>query len=319
VEQQFVSFVIPVLNGEKDIHRCLLSIRKQVFPSKQFEVIVVDNGSSDRTHQIVRDFGYNIEVVPGVSVAALRNRGAKLAQGSYLGFVDADVELGSVWVRNGLAAFEDEHVVAAGCFPKAPRPGTWVQQTWEIHQCGRQNGNIRCPVTWLPSMNLIVRREVFLEVHGFNEQLVTAEDVDLCYRLGKHGTILSVPAMEAVHWGEAADLKTFWRKEIWRGTGNLRGLIFHGFRWDELPSLGYPFYVLCVFVLLGVSCVTNQSRNPILVNLTLLALPALVLATRTSYRTKQIRSLPNLFLLYFVYGIARAYALVKGCVHNSVR
>jgi len=84
VEQPLISFVIAVLKGEKYIARCLTSIRNQRFPSEQFEVLVVDNGSTDKTSEIVRDPGFKIEVIPRVSITALHNRGAKIARGNYL-------------------------------------------------------------------------------------------------------------------------------------------------------------------------------------------------------------------------------------------
>lgn len=318
-QQPVVSFIIPVLNGEKHIHRCLFSIRNQVFPSEQFEVIVVDNGSSDSTQQIVRDLGFNLKVLPKVSVAALRNQGANLARGSYLAFVDADVELGRAWLRNGLAAFEDEHVVAAGCFPKVPEPATWVQRAWDIHQRGDSRKGRLTAVPWLPSMNLLVRRDPFLQIGGFNAQLETAEDVDLCYRLGQHGTILCNPYMEATHWGEAASLRSFWRKEAWRGTGNLKGILAHGFRWDELPSIAYPIYIFCLTLILSLSCVLdlrNQRFSLTLLSLGMLILPALILAIATMRRARQPTVLPGLFLLYLVYGFARAYSMVSAGLYR---
>ena len=71
---------------------------------------------------------------------------------------------------------------------------TWVQRTWDIHG-GRWSQAEKPKVTWLPSMNLLVRRNAFLSIGGFNEGLETADDVDLCYRLAWYGTILSVLAM----------------------------------------------------------------------------------------------------------------------------
>ena len=79
--QPLISFIIPVLNGERDIARCLSSIRNQKFHEGTYEVLIMDNGSSDHTHQIVRDLGFDCHIVPKVCVSILRNRGAALAQG----------------------------------------------------------------------------------------------------------------------------------------------------------------------------------------------------------------------------------------------
>lgn len=93
-----VSFVIPVLNGANDIARCVRSIRQQDVPPEDYEVVVMDNGSTDQTHQILRDLACPFQVVPKVNVSTLRNRGAALARGRYLAFVDADVALGPTWL-----------------------------------------------------------------------------------------------------------------------------------------------------------------------------------------------------------------------------
>lgn len=309
-----VSFVMPVLNGERYIARCLLAIRNQQYTGGSSEVLIIDNGSTDHTHQIIRDLGFDFQLLPELNVSALRNRGAAMVQGEYIAFVDSDVELTPQWLQHGLPAFKDEKVVASGCFPEVPEDATWVQQTWDLHQRGRRSRAEPTPVSWLSSMNLIVRRDDFLAVSGFNESLETAEDVDLCYRLGQHGTILYNPAMKAVHWGEARDLRSFWRKEAWRGLGNLSGVLSHGPRWDELPSLGYPLYVLFFVLLSGLGVLFDLWRQQVLLTppcLFILMLPALLLAVHTARTAKRPRATPKLFLLYLIYGFARAYSITR--------
>ena len=312
--QPLVSFIIPVLNGERDIARCLSALRNQKFPYEAYEVLILDNGSTDRTHQIMQDLEWKFQVVPKIGVSALRNLGAASAQGDYLAFVDADVEIAPHWLRHGLAVFEDRHVVANGCFPGIPRDATWVQRAWDIHQRGSPKGGKLVSVPWLPSMNLIVRRDAFRSAGGFNEDLETAEDVDLCYRLGKLGTILNNPSMEAIHWGEAPDLKTFWRKEVWRGMGNLKGIFSHGLRWDEIPSLGYPLYMMCGVVLsvAGIGAAL-WLRQLLLIPLSLafLGMPAWVLALKKTYQAKRPTAVLRLFILYLTYGFARAFSVIK--------
>jgi glycosyltransferase involved in cell wall biosynthesis len=313
-EKPLVSFVIPVFNGERYISRCLSSIQRLHFLPEAYEVIVVDNGSTDRTTHIVRELGFNCLVVPKVHVSALRNQGVARTQGEFIAFVDADVEVASDWLQHGLAVFKDSRVVASGCFPRVPQEATWVQKAWDVHQRGRQHTHTPRSVSWLPSMNLIVRREAFLAVSGFNEQLTTAEDVDLCYRMAQHGTILWNPAMEAIHWGEARDLRTFWRKESWRSISNLSGVWSHGLRWDELPSLGYPLYVLCGIVFFILSTIVDLRQGQCLLmplSLILLILPALGLALNTARLSRQPRLTFQFLLLYFIYGLARAYAVLK--------
>jgi len=309
-----VSFVIPVLNGEQYIAWCLLSIQNQQDAGGASEVLILDNGSTDCTHQIIHDLGFDFQVVPGVHVSTLRNQGALKAQGEYVAFVDSDVELTPYWLHNGLAGFRDRKVVANGCIPDVPKAGTWVQNAWDLHQRGRQLEVEPTPVSWLSSMNLIIRRDDFLAVSGFNDHLETAEDVDLCYRLGQHGTLLYNPGMKAVHWGEARDLRSFWRKEVWRGMGNLKGVRSHGLRWDELPSLGYPLYVICLALLFGFGALIDvwyQQVQLAPLCLFFLVLPSLLLAVHTACIVKRPGAIPKLSLLYLIYGFARAYSIKR--------
>lgn len=318
VGKPLVSFVIPVFNAQLHITSCLNSINHLLFRQVEYEVLIIDNGSTDKTHQIVRDLGYEFEVRLNVNVSALRNHGVAMAKGDYVAFVDSDVELTPYWLQNGIAGFKDSKVVAIGCFPGVPKDATWVQRTWDLHQRGRYPNVKPTAVQWLPSMNLIVRRKDFLAISGFNEKLKTAEDVDLCYRLGKRGIILCNPAMKAVHLGEAEDLRSFWRKETWRGLGNLRGVLSHGLRKDEVPSLGYPLYILFCFLIISLSCILGLWRSQVMLiplNLSLLILPAMALAINTARLARQPSAILELFLLYFVYGFARAYSMVKASLY----
>src|SRR5262245_8378083 len=74
LHKPLVSFVIPVLNGEKDIGRCLASIRNLECAVEEYEIIVVDNGSTDRSRQIIKESGVEAYVFPKLRVGALRNR-----------------------------------------------------------------------------------------------------------------------------------------------------------------------------------------------------------------------------------------------------
>src|SRR5207249_11462007 len=67
-------------------------------------------------------------------------------------------------------------------------------------------------------------------------------------------------------------LKVFWRKEVWRGMGSLKGVFHHGFCWGELPSLGYPFYILCLALLLSVGFFLDFRKQEVVWTPLLLAL-----------------------------------------------
>lgn len=92
---QRISIIIPVYNAEKYIHECLESIYKQGLDENTFEVIVVDDGSKDKSMENISDLiekHSNLKIITqsnqGVSIA--RNNGLKIAQGTYVWFIDAD-------------------------------------------------------------------------------------------------------------------------------------------------------------------------------------------------------------------------------------
>ena len=96
--------------------------------------------------------------------------------------------------------------------------------------------------------------------------------------------------------------------------GNFKGILSHGFRFDELPSVGYPLYMLCLIMLLGVSGLIDMSNGEIFfapMILAFLVLPALALAAKTAWQTKQPTAILPLFVLYLIYGCARAFSVLK--------
>ena len=88
-----ISIIIPVYNGERFIQRAIRSIVDQNFPRKQFEIIVVDDGSTDNTSDIIQPFKDTIGIMrheKNMGLAASRNTGIKAARGQYVVNLDAD-------------------------------------------------------------------------------------------------------------------------------------------------------------------------------------------------------------------------------------
>lgn len=93
-----ISFIIPVYNAEKYIKNCIISIKNQNIPNDEFEIITIDDGSSDKSTDIIQDLQNEIPSLillkqknKGASVA--RNRGVQVAKGTFIQFVDADDSL----------------------------------------------------------------------------------------------------------------------------------------------------------------------------------------------------------------------------------
>lgn len=105
-----LSFIIPALNEENYIGKCLSSINPQI--SSEDEVIVIDNGSTDKTILIAKAFGAKVIKEKKKGISHARNRGATEARGEILCFIDADGSLSSTWVEEVKRGFSKKNIQA---------------------------------------------------------------------------------------------------------------------------------------------------------------------------------------------------------------
>jgi glycosyltransferase involved in cell wall biosynthesis len=179
-----VSVVIPVLNGEATIGELLAALRAQRDVPSATEVIVVDNGSTDATREIVRDVGVKLleEPVPGPSAA--RNCGLRDTHADIVAYLDADTLPTRRWLTELVAPFAAPtvRIVAGRTLTYRPRTGAerYVAASglWEVERALQRE-----PFAFAPSGNMAVRRDAALAIGGWAEDLRTAEDVDFSYRL----------------------------------------------------------------------------------------------------------------------------------------
>jgi len=301
-----VSIIIPAKNEEGNIVRCIGSILANTYPSEGYEVIVVDNGSTDRTADLAKSCGATVYPKPGVTVSALRNYGAKKSRGKILAFLDADCTVERDWLENAARYFQRKDVAGFGSPPRIPANPTWVQQAWSLV---RNSEKKLRETDWLESMNLFVRKDTFEQVGGFDERLTTCEDVDISYRLSAHGKIISDPDIKAIHHGEARTIREFFRKELWRGKSNYQGALRHGFRFKEVPSLVLPchfgIFALLVLIFLAIRAETTWLYAMILLWQT----PLIISAGLKVRHNSGMEQYPRLLLLYNVYYLARFCAV----------
>jgi len=309
-----VSVIVPVKNDSERLRRCLASLNR--LPSRP-EIVVVDNGSTDGSAQVASSMGATTLVFPGLKVGALRNRGVASCHGNVLAFVDSDHEVPEDWMLQGLAVLaEGSGVVACGSHYLPPQNGTWVQRVWAIH---RLRGDARNDsIEWLGAGNLFVLRSAFEDVGGFREDLVAAEDVDLCHRLkAGSGRIVCDKKIRSIHHGEPKTLRDFVRKEYWRGSSGLKAWAIAGFPASDLPSFLWPMWhgLFCLIAvtlsLIVLLWPTRWGLFSWLGAIGLWLLPSILLALKTCHQENRLLEIHRLATLYFVYGMTRAAALLK--------
>lgn len=303
-----LSIIVPVRNEERRIERCIESILVAISEINA-EIIVVDNGSTDRTVHFARNMGCLVLIAPEASIAGLRNLGAKNAKAQILGFVDADIEVSPEWAKSALSLLQnsDNLSCVTGKINISQQP-TWVEKTWGLNRTKKPGQHL---VDWASSMNMFVKNDDFFNINGFNENLITCEDVDLSYRLRQAGMkILYDERVSVTHHGEAKTLFQFFKKEKWRGTSVLDGIFSHGLKREEIPSLFQVVFFLLSFLLSLIFFVKQNLILSLLACGALISLP-FVRAVVLSYKNKTFKSFGQLLIIWFVYYIARCFAFIE--------
>ncbi len=178
-----ISIIIPTLNEEECLPALLKSIKRQTF--KDFEVIVSDSNSEDRTEYIAKEFGAKVVKGSRKGPGAARNVGARIANGEVLFFIDADTSLGNKNMLKKLKRICKKRDVVAGLFEYKPQDGNPLDKVLYM------TSNIISRITIMLNRPLIagicffVKKDVFERVGGFNESLVFCEDHDLSLRIKK--------------------------------------------------------------------------------------------------------------------------------------
>lgn len=181
------SVVAPVLNGAATVGDLLAALDEQIGAPPATEVIVVDNGSTDDTQAIVGRFPVTLLIETRCGPSAARNRGLQHARGEIVVFIDADGLPTRRWLAEMLKPFADPGVIVVGgrtlgYLPKTPAERFMAQ----MPTARLEYVFFRQQLPYVGAGNLAVRREAALAIGGWDEELLTAEDLDFCIRLVRH-------------------------------------------------------------------------------------------------------------------------------------
>jgi glycosyltransferase involved in cell wall biosynthesis len=193
-----VAVIIPTYNYGRFIEAAIESaLRQTLRPS---EVIVVDDGSTDETAEIVNTFGDQLRYIrqANLGVSAARNRGVAESQGDLLAFLDADDTWEPDKLEKQTAKFESDPAVGlahCGMREFASESG----ETVDVRIRGMEGWLADELLLWerpavtVSGSAIMVRRTAFEEVKGFDTRLACGEDWDLCYRIARNYRVGFVP------------------------------------------------------------------------------------------------------------------------------
>jgi len=178
------SVVVPTYNEEKYIYRTLRALKNQTFTD--FELIVKDGRSRDRTLKIARKLANKVVSAPDSSAADARNQGARYAEGEILVFMDADTFLPPRALERFNKLMSQEDVVGVSC-RKVPQSRNLLDRL--LYEFVNLSTFVSCKVGLGGAHGncMLVRRHVFERVGGFNPNIIVAEEQDLVRRASNFG------------------------------------------------------------------------------------------------------------------------------------
>ncbi len=206
-----VSVIVPVRDGERELPALLDSIERQDMAREDFEVVVADNGSSDRSAEVARRWGASVVSEREPGRARARNRATAAARGELLAFTDADCVTEPTWLTELTACLAHAPLVGGEvrvAVGDPPTPLDRLEALWRFRQ--------RYWVTqegWSATANMGMRRDAFESVGGFDASFRhIGEDVDICLRATAAGFAIGwCPRAVVTHPAETS-LRTMFRR-----------------------------------------------------------------------------------------------------------
>ena len=222
-----VSVIIPIYNGEKDLPGLTDCLLAQTYLPERVEYLLVDNGSCDRTPELIKQAvsqasakGLTFRALsePHIQSAyAARNTGIRAAMGEFLAFTDADCYPYPDWLATLVQPFIDPEVGLVVGEIKALPGKTWLEQYAERKHIMSQKDTLAHPFCpYGQTANIAVRTQALEKIGLFRPHMTTGGDADLCWRVQQHGGWKLQFAEQAIiqhrHRTTLSDLRSQWRR-----------------------------------------------------------------------------------------------------------
>ncbi|MFL1484683.1 glycosyltransferase family 2 protein [Marinobacter sp. LN3S78] len=302
------SIVLPVFNEEEHIDTCLKSILSSSLPNDQYEVIAVDNGSQDRSAEIIK---YHNDVIyisaPNCNVGRVRNLGARAASGDYLIFLDSDCTIGSAWLEQKLELIREHPETVFGGGILLPDRPTWIERFWTLQSEDRSELPKR-----LIGASILTPKRTFFLAGEFNETVTSGEDSEFHGRLTDLKiTVNLTNDMDVTHLGNAKTATNFVRRQIWHSENYIQ---------DIRSSIKDPIFILtATFVLLffslAISVITSGSKTKIAAIIVMLLIVPAILTFKRIHRARSYKlrfiDLPKLYIIDLLYLVGRGIGLLS--------
>lgn len=173
-----ISVVVCVYNGEEVLEACLTSLEEQDADKSLYEVIIIDNNSTDRTNEIAASFvsknqNFSLHKELEVGLSAARNRGYKEARAEYIGYIDDDGKASTNWISTAFRIIETHKpdIFGGPIYPYyVGEKAEWYQDKYGEYSVYEQEGWIS-KGTYLSGSNIFFHKQFLEEIQGFNTSI----------------------------------------------------------------------------------------------------------------------------------------------------
>jgi GT2 family glycosyltransferase len=218
-----ISVIVPAFNAAEVLGSCLEALARQTLPRTAYEIIVVDDGSTDRTAEVARAQADRVLTVPNGGPGLARNAGARVARGGILVFTDADCRPEPDFLEKLTAPWRENPAIVGGkgVYRSEQRALTarFVQAEYEDRY--RRMAEFEC-IDFVDTYAAAFRRETFLAYGGYSPlfPLASVEDQEFSFRLAEAGEkIVYCPEARTLHRHAATPgqyLRKKWKIAFWK-------------------------------------------------------------------------------------------------------
>ena len=214
------SVIVPAYNAMNTLGHCLKALTKQSIDKGEYEVMVIDDGSTDRTSDIAKQFPIKYFLQPNQGPATARNKGAQEAKGEIILFTDADCVAQNNWIEEMVKPFDDPQVMAVkGAYQNHQRGLTARFAQIEFEERFEMLKKAES-IDMVDTYSAGYRRSIFLSFGGFDPSFPVAnnEDTELSYKMSQSGhKMVFNPNAIVYHLNHPDSIKKYARLKFWRG------------------------------------------------------------------------------------------------------
>ena len=196
-----LSIIVPVYNGSDTIGSCIEHLENIDYPEEKYEIIIVDNNSNDNTRDIIQKYNVKYLFEEKKGQGAARNLGVAHAKGDIVGFIDADCLVEKNWVSEVEKSFKNRTTSAViGLCDHTTKNITSEMYVQDYEKDWERRSISEDQVSAIAGANFAMKKDIFLELGGFDEDFLVQEDIELGYRMTNNGhTIMRNPNLKVKH------------------------------------------------------------------------------------------------------------------------